>query len=275
MGSALSSSRDRVTARNNVRIWGHGEQTLVFLHGFGCDQSMWRFVTPSFEQNYRILLFDLTGSGRSDLSAFDLQRHSQLEGYAEDVVEILLALNLTEVIFVGHSVSAMIGAIAALSHPELFSHLLFVAPSPCYINHPPDYVGGFDQADIEEMLELMDRNYMGWASFLAPVVASGSNNPELAEELETSFCSTDPVTAKTFAKATFFSDHRAILPQVSTPCLILQCSEDAVAPVEVGQYLQAHLPNSHLVQLAAVGHCPHVSHAAETIEAIQNYLATT
>lgn len=274
MGSAPSHLRDRIIARNNVRIWGQGDRTLVFVHGFGCDQSMWRFVTPSFEENYRIVLLDLTGSGKSDLSAFDLQRHSQLEGYAEDVAEVLLALQLEKVIFVGHSVSGMIGAIAALSHPELFSHLLLVAPSPCYINHPPDYIGGFEQADIEEMLELMDRNYMGWASFLAPVVASGSSNPELAEELETSFCSTDPVTAKTFAKATFFSDHRAILPQVSTPCLIMQCSEDAVAPVEVGQYLQAHLPHSQLVQLEAVGHCPHVSHAAETIGVIQNYLAT-
>ena len=274
MGSAPSHLRDRIIARNNVRIWGQGDRTLVFVHGFGCDQSMWRFVTPSFEQSYRIVLLDLTGSGQSDLSAFDLKRHSQLEGYAEDLIEILTALELQDSIFIGHSVSGMIGAIASLSHPELFSHLLLVAPSPCYINHPPDYIGGFEQEDIEEMLELMDHNYMGWARFLAPVVASGQENPDLAQELETSFCSTDPITAKTFAKATFFSDHRAILPQVSRPCLIMQCREDAVAPLEVGQYLQAHLPQAQLVHLEAVGHCPHVSHPEETIAVIQDYLAT-
>jgi sigma-B regulation protein RsbQ len=217
-----------IQRRNNVRISGRGDRPIMFVHGLGCDQRMWRYVAPTFEVDYKVILMDLSGCGQSDLSAFDLDRHSKLEGYAQDILEIIAALDLQDVIFVGHSVSSMLGAIAAIRQPEKFSKLIMVAPSPCYLNHPPDYVGGFDREDIEELFDLMDKNYMGWASFLAPLAMGNSQSPELAQELENSFCSTDPITAKAFAKATFYSDCRSFLPEIVTPCLIMQCTEDAI-----------------------------------------------
>jgi sigma-B regulation protein RsbQ len=218
---------------------------------------------------------DLPGCGQSDLSAFDVDRYSKLEGYAQDILEVIASLDLQDVIFVGHSVSSMLGAIASLQQPERFSKLIMVAPSPCYLNHPPDYLGGFDREDIEELLDLMDKNYMGWASFLAPLAMGNSATPELAQELESSFCSTDPITAKAFAKATFYSDCRSLLPEIVTPCLVLQCTEDALVPEPVGEYLHQHISKSSYIKLTATGHCPHLSHPVETAAAIRSYISAS
>lgn len=261
-----------VLKRNNVKVSGRGTRPLLFAHGFGCDQTVWRFVTPAFEQDYRIVLFDYVGSGQSDLSAWSPERYSTLDGYAQDVLEICAALDLRDVIFVGHSVSSMIGVLAAKSDPERFSRLIMVGPSPRYINDE-NYVGGFERADIEGLFDLMDRNYIGWANFLAPVVMKNDQRPELTEELKVSFCSTDPKITRRFAETTFFSDNRADLPSLGVPSLILQCSEDAIAPIEVGHFVHRAIPRSTLHVMKATGHCPHISHPEETIEAIQNWLA--
>jgi sigma-B regulation protein RsbQ len=261
-----------VLKRNNVKVSGRGTQPMLFAHGFGCDQNMWRFVAPAFEEDYRVVLFDYVGSGKSDLRAYDPARYSTLEGYAQDVLDVCTALRLREVLFVGHSVSSVVGLLASIKEPRLFSRIIMVGPSPCYINDPPAYRGGFERADIEGLLELMERNYIGWASFLAPVVAKNPERPELARELEESFCSTDPRVARRFAEATFLSDHRGDLQWVTVPSLIMQCSEDAIAPAEVGDYLSRHLPHSTLRVLEATGHCPHMSHPAETIRVIREYL---
>lgn len=246
---------------------------MVFAHGFGCDQNMWRFITPAFEDEYRIVLFDYVGSGGSDLSAYDPKRYAELGGYADDVLDVCDALDLEGAIFVGHSVSSVIGMLASIKRPDLFERLILVGPSPSYIDHPPDYVGGFDRADIEGLLDLMDKNYIGWANFLAPTVMANPERPELARELEESFCSTDPVIARQFAEATFYADNRDDLPKVSVPSLIMQCSEDAVAPLEVGHYMHRHLADSTLRIMKATGHCPHMSHPEETIRTIKEYLA--
>jgi sigma-B regulation protein RsbQ len=261
-----------VLARNNVRVLGRGTQPILFAHGFGCDQKMWRYITPAFEQDYRLVLFDYVGSGQSDVSAYDFQRYSTLEGYAQDVLDICAALDLRDVIFVGHSVSSMVGVLAANREPERFSRLIMVGPSPRYINDA-GYVGGFERPDIEGLLDLMDKNYIGWASFLAPVVMKNVERPELTAELNESFCSTDPKITRRFAEATFFADNRADLSRVRVPSLIMQCSEDAIAPIQVGNFLHRTLPQSTLRLMKATGHCPHVSHPEETIEAIRSYLA--
>lgn len=263
---------DKILARNNVKLAGQGSQPMMFAHGFGCDQNMWRFVAPAFEEDYRIVLFDYVGSGKSDLKAYKPERYSDLKGYAQDVIEICDALHLRDVIFVGHSVSSMVGALASIERPELFKALILVVPSPCYINHPPDYKGGFDRPDIEGLLDMMDKNYIGWASFLAPVIMKNEDKPELGAELEQSFCSTDPKIARRFAEATFFSDNRADLPKVKTPSLIIQVTDDAIAPVSVGEFMHKNMPNSTLSLLDGTGHCPHMSHSRQTIEIIKNYL---
>ena len=262
-----------VLSRNNVKVFGNGSQPMLFAHGFGCDQHMWRFVTPAFSDDYRIVLFDYVGSGKSDLGAYDKNRYKSLDGYAQDVLDVCHALDLHDVIFVGHSVSGMVGVLAAIREPSRFSNLVLVGPSPRYINDGP-YVGGFERHDIEELLDTMDKNYIGWSNFMAPAIMKNPDRPELADELTESFCSTDPVIARNFAEATFFADNRADLPKVSVPSLILQCSEDIIAPNSVGDYLAREMPQSTLRQLQATGHCPHMSHPEETIEAIKTYLAS-
>jgi sigma-B regulation protein RsbQ len=264
--------KTNVLERNNVKISGRGTRPMLFAHGFGCDQNMWRFVTPAFEDDYRIILFDYVGAGGSDLTAYDANRYSTLDGYARDLLEICEALDLRDVILVAHSVSSMIGVLAANQSPERFSQLVMVGPSPRYINDV-NYVGGFERAEIEGLLDLMDKNYIGWANFLAPVVMKNGERPELGAELEKSFCSTDPKIARRFAEATFFADNRTDLAAVTVPSLILQCAEDAIAPVEVGSYLHRTLPSSTLRLMQATGHCPHMSHPEETITAIKEYLA--
>ncbi len=258
--------------RNNVKVFGKGTQPLMFAHGFGCDQNMWRLVTPAFEQDYRIILFDYVGSGKSDLQAYSAERYGDLNGYARDVLDICAELELTRVVFVGHSVSGVVGMLASIREPERFDRLILVGPSPCYINDPPAYVGGFERADIEGLLDVMEKNYIGWANFLAPVVMKNQERPELTRELEESFCSTDPRIARRFAEVTFFSDNRSDVPRVTIPSLIMQCSEDAIAPLGVGDYLHRHLPQSTLRVMKATGHCPHMSHPDETIQIIKEYL---
>jgi sigma-B regulation protein RsbQ len=262
-----------ILRRNNVRIFGRGARTIVFAHGFGCDQNMWRFLTPAFENDYRIVLFDYVGSGKSDVTAFNPVRYSTLHGYADDLLDVCAAADVENAIFVGHSVSSMVGVLAANRDPRRFAHLVLVGPSPRYINDE-DYAGGFERADIEGLLDLMDRNFIGWANFLAPVVMGNPDRPELQEELNESFCSTDPKIARRFAETTFLSDNRADLAKCTTPSLILQCSEDAIAPPEVGRYVARTLPRNTFRQLKATGHCPHVSHPDETIAAIREYLAS-
>jgi sigma-B regulation protein RsbQ len=267
--SALGSD---IITRNNVREFGRGTQPMLFAHGFGCDQNMWRFVTPAFENDYRIVLFDYVGAGKSDTAQYDPERYSSLQGYAQDVLDVCRALDLTDVIFVGHSVSSMVGVLAANEEPERFSRLVMVGPSPRYINDAPDYVGGFERADIEGLLETMEKNYIGWANFLAPAIMKNPDHPELSAELEASFCSTDPIIARGFAEATFFADNRADLAAVRVPSLIMQCSDDMIAPLEVGEYLSHALRGSTLRIMSATGHCPHMSHPDETIALIREYL---
>lgn len=262
-----------ILVRNNVKILGKASNpTIVFAHGFGCDQNMWRYIVPAFQDDYRIVLFDYVGSGRSDRTAYSATRYETLDGYAQDVLDVYQALDVRDTVFVGHSVSSMIGILASIRDPERFKRLILIGPSPRYINDPPDYVGGFERADIEGLLEMMEKNYLGWASFLAPVVMKNPNRPELISELEGSFCSTDPETAHRFAEATFLADNRDDLSKVTVPSLIMQCSDDAIAPLEVGEYLYRHLPESTLRVMKATGHCPHMSHPEETVEIIKEYL---
>ena len=261
-----------VLVRNNVNVFGSGTQPMLFAHGFGCDQNMWRYLTPAFEKDYRIVLFDYVGSGKSDLAAYDPKRYATLDGYAQDVLDICAALDLRDVIFVGHSVSSMIGVLAVKRAPERFSRLIMVGPSPRYINDV-GYVGGFEQAFDVRPLDLMDKNYIGWAQFLTPVIMKNPDRPELQQELEQSFCSTDPRIARRFAEATFFADNRDDLPGLPVPSLIMQCSEDAIAPAEVGRYLSRTVPDSTLKVLKATGHCPHLSHPEETIAVMKEYLS--
>ena len=261
-----------VLRRNNVTLLGPPDgQPMLFAHGFGCDQNMWRFVVPAFEDEYRIVLFDHVGAGRSDLSAYDAQRYSSLEGYAEDVLEICAELDLEDVVFVGHSVSAMIGVLAALRQPERFGKLVLVSPSPRYLDDE-GYVGGFRAADIDELLESLESNYLGWSSAMAPVIMGNADRPELGAELTESFCRTDPEIARQFARVTFLSDNRADLAGVHVPALVLQCSSDAIAPMAVGEYVDRELPDSSLVVLRATGHCPNLSAPEETVAAMEAFL---
>lgn len=244
---------------------------MMFAHGFGCDQNMWRHVVPAFEDEFRIVLFDHVGSGGSDLSAYDRGKYSSLEGYASDVLEICRELELHDVIFVGHSVSAMIGVLAAANEPERFAKLVLVGPSPRYLDDE-GYRGGFTRQDIEELLEALDSNYLGWSQQMAPLIMGRPDTPELGEELTNSFCRTDPDIARHFARVTFTSDNRADLARVSTPALVLQCSDDVIAPTEVGRYVHEQLAGSEFVQLRAAGHCPNLSAPGETIAAIRDFL---
>ncbi len=245
---------------------------MLFAHGFGCEQNMWQFVTPAFEKDYRIVTFDYVGSGLSDRTAYSSSRYGSLNGYVQDLQEVCEALDLRDAIYVSHSVSGMIGARVAAALPDYFERLLMIAPSPRYLNDG-DYVGGFEQADIEGLLDMMDQNYQGWASYLAPIVMQNADSPEHTRRLEESFANTDPAIAREFAAATFFSDNRAVLPQVRKPVLIMQCTDDVTVPMSVGRYLHQHLPAATLVEMKATGHYPHVSHPRETIEIIQRHLA--
>jgi sigma-B regulation protein RsbQ len=262
-----------VLERNHVKVSGRGSTPIVFAHGYGCDQNMWRLITPAFEENYKVVLFDHVGAGNSDLSAFDPGKYETLRGYAKDVLEICAELDLRDVIFVGHSVSATIGMLAAIEEPARFSKLVLVGPSPCYINDAT-YTGGFARADIDGLLDFLDANHLGWSNTMAPVIMGNPERPELSEELANSFCRTDPEIAKHFARVTFLSDNRADLQYVPVRSIILQCSQDAIAPTPVGEYTHRNLRDSRLFYLKATGHIPHLSAPAETILAIQEGLGS-
>jgi sigma-B regulation protein RsbQ len=275
---ALASGLDvarRVRARHNIVEHGNPEApAILFAHGFGCDQNMWRYVWPSFAATYRVLLFDHIGFGESDATAHDPDRHADLRGYADDVLDICQALGLHEAVFVGHSVSAMIGVLASQREPAQFSRLVLICPSPSFIDDGP-YVGGFSRSDIDELLESLDSNVLGWSATMAPVIMGNPDRPELAEELAAGICRADPTIARQFARTTFLSDHRADLDKTTTASLILQCSHDALAPVSVGTYVHRHLPDSTLVVLDADGHCPNLSEPAATVAAIERFLGTS
>ncbi|HYF39548.1 MAG TPA: alpha/beta hydrolase [Gemmatimonadales bacterium] len=260
-----------VRVRNNVKVFGRGTQPMIFAHGFGCDQNMWRFITPAFENDYQIVLFDHVGSGQSDLRAYNRQKYGTLDGYATDLLEICATEGLKNAIFVGHSVSSMIGILAANREPERFAHLILIGPSPRYVNDEA-YLGGFGRSDIDSLLEFLDSNHMGWSSTMAPVIMGNPDRPELAAELTASFCRTDPEITRQFARVTFLSDNRRDLPGVKVPSLVLQCSDDAIAPIAVGEYVHAQLPNSRLIIMKATGHCPNLSAPEETIAAMKAYL---
>ena len=269
----LESMPTDVIRRNNVTVRGTGEQPMLLAHGFGCDQNMWRFLTPAFEDDYRIVLFDYAGHGKSDRAAYDPDRYRSLDGFAQDILDVVHELDLRDVVLVAHSVSAMIGVLAINREPDRFDRLVMVSPSPRYINDPPDYRGGFERADIEGLLDMMDKNYIGWAGTLTPIIMKNDQRPELTTELNESFCSTDPVVARQFAKVTFLSDNREDLPHLPVPSVVLQVTDDAIAPRGVGEYVARVTPNSTLRELVATGHCPHMSHPDETITAIREYLS--
>jgi sigma-B regulation protein RsbQ len=262
-----------VLERNAVRVSGvPGGRPIVFAHGFGCDQGMWRFVAPDFEVDHRVVLFDQVGSGSSDLSAYDEQKYGSLRGYAADLVEICRELDLTDIVFVGHSVSAMIGVLAFKQAPELFGALVMVGPSPRYVNDG-DYTGGFSRTDIAGLLDSLESNHLGWSAQMAPVIMGNPDRPELGEELTSSFCRTDAGIASRFARVTFLSDNRADLAAVSVPTLVLQCSDDVIAPEVVGRYVHESIPGSVFTKLAATGHCPNLSAPEETTAAIRAFLS--
>jgi sigma-B regulation protein RsbQ len=262
---------DNIIKRNNVKVIGNGAKTIIFAHGFGCDQHVWTGIADAFKDQYRVVLFDYVGAGGSDLTAYDPARYSSLRGYAQDVMEICAYLGIRDAIFVGHSVSSMIGVLAANQAPGLFQKLVLLGPSPCYINEDV-YYGGFSRQDMEDLLAVMDNNYLGWAKALAPQIMGNGDRPALGESLTHSFCATDPEIAKQFARVTFLSDHRDELPKVKIPSLTLQCSADIVAPIEVGQYVHQHTLGNKLVILNATGHCSHLSAPEETISAISEFI---
>ncbi|WP_313901679.1 alpha/beta hydrolase [Aliiglaciecola sp. M165] len=257
--------------RNNVVIAGSGETTLMLAHGFGCDQNMWNHLIPELSGHYRIILFDYVGSGKSDLTQYSQARYSSLEGYAQDVIDVCEAVELENIVFVGHSVSATIGLLASIKAPQLFSKMVMVCPSPCFLNDPPTYHGGFEKEDLEELLNLMDKNYIGWANYLAPLVVGVSNPAPILSALNESFCSTDPVVAKTFARATFFSDYRHKLSSACHPTLIFQSENDALASVKVGKYVHENIADSKFEIIEAEGHCLHMTHPEQVANSIKAF----
>jgi sigma-B regulation protein RsbQ len=268
VASAMLSAND-IRRRNNVTTLGTGARTLLFANGFGCDQSIWRFVAPSLARDHRVILFDYVGSGRSDAAAYDPRRYGSLEGYARDLVEVAESLELRDAVLVGHSIGCSVGIRAALEAPERFERLALVAPSPRFLNDPPHYVGGFERSDVAALLDLMDRNFLGWAAALSGMAIKEAGP---ARELHDTFCALDRRTASRFAELTFLSDERDALPRVKQPCLVLQCARDDLAPTVVGEYVHHRLPRSKYVLLDAPGHCPHVTQPREVEARVREYL---
>ncbi len=261
-----------IIRRNNVHILGSGQQTLLFVNGFGCDQAIWRYITPALSGQFRLVLFDHVGAGLSDLTAYDPAKYDSLEGYAGDVLDICRDLNLRDVTLVGHSVGAMIGMLAAIREPAWFQQLLLLCPSPCYVNEA-NYHGGFEHQDIHDMLAFMDQDFVGWADEFAPFIMGNPDHPALSAELLHSFCQNDPAIAKRFARVTFLADNRADVSHCHTPCLLVQCAHDLVAPLEVGTFLRDQLPTARLITLPVSGHCPHLSAPVATLNALESFMA--
>jgi sigma-B regulation protein RsbQ len=261
----------KIIARNNIKIYGTSRKSMFLVHGYGCDQNMWRFITPHFKDDYKIILIDLVGSGKSDENSYDYEKYNSLEGYADDVIEICDALKLEDVFFVGHSVSAMIGLLAAIKRPGLFKKLIMIGPSPRYINIE-NYFGGFSQNDIDDLMETLDSNYLGWSSDMAPIIMDNGDRPELAAELEESFCQNNPKIARHFARVTFLGDNRSDLKKLTTDTLIIQSKTDAIASINVGQFVHDNISKSKLEILETIGHCPHLSAPIQTIDAMKKHL---
>ncbi|MEO6980132.1 MAG: alpha/beta hydrolase [Mucilaginibacter sp.] len=261
-----------VLKRNNVKVIGRGTQVMLFAHGFGCDQQSWQFIVDAFTEDYRVVLFDYVGAGKSDLSQYDRDKYNNLQGYAQDVLDICEALDLLDVIFVGHSVSSMIGLLAAVKSPHYFKKLIFIGPSPRYLNDE-DYTGGFEREDLDSLFDFMDSNYLGWSSQLAPAIMGNADKPELGAFLTNSFCTTDPEIARQFARVTFYSDNRQDLDKLTVKSLTLQCSDDIIAPLAVGDYMHTNTPGNAMTVLTATGHCPHISAPEETVRSIKSYLS--
>jgi sigma-B regulation protein RsbQ len=265
----------KACTRNNVNVVGADEgPTIMLAHGFGCDQHLWRLVVPELLMNFRIVLFDHVGSGAADPAAWDAERYGSLQGYADDILEILTELDLRDVTFVGHSVASMMGVLAVATEPSRFAKLVLLTPSPCYIDDD-NYRGGFSRKDIDELLESLEGNYLGWSRAMAPVIMGVPERPELADELADTFCRTDPECARVFARATFLSDNRSDLKRVSVPTLVIECEQDAIAPREVGAYVHNNIEGSELVTLNTSGHCPHLSAPEATARAIGAFAGAT
>jgi len=260
-----------VIFRNNVKVTGNGEKVLLFGHGFGCDQNTWRAIIPAFESDYKIVVFDYVGAGQSDLSAYEENKYGSLNGYAQDIVDICTTLDLKNVVFIGHSVSSMIGLLALKLAPQHFEKIIFIGPSPCYLNKP-GYQGGMDVEDLEDLLDVMDSNYLGWSATLAPLIMGEQNSPELAASLTASFCATDPSIARKFARVTFLSDNREDLKDLSIPSLTIQCQDDFLTSAAIAQYINETVPNNQVVLLESSGHCPHLSDPISVINAIKNFI---
>lgn len=260
-----------ILQRNNITIKGNGETAMLFAHGFGCSQEAWKRITSAFVNDYKLILFDYLGAGNSDITAYDKEKYSTLQAYADDILEICHELNLKDVVFVGHSVSCMIGALAAIKEPSLFKKLIFIGPSPCYINKQ-GYIGGFDEDEIDSLLEIMEDDFIGWTKLMAPKVIGNSGRPALADEMQDFFCSADAAILKDFARVTFLSDNRSDLPAIPIETLTLQCTDDIIAPLAVGEFIKENTPGNKMVILKATGHCPHMSAPEETISAIKAFL---
>ena len=261
-----------LVARNNVRISGLDRgRAMVFVHGFGCAQGVWRGVAPAFEADHRVVLYDHVGSGNADLSAYSPERYATLQAYAEDLVEIAEHLGVQGGVMVGHSVGATIGILAERLRPGLFDHLVLLGPSPRYVN-TDGYVGGFEQRDIDDLLDTLASNHLGWSRQMAPVIMGRPDRPDLEDELTDSFCRTDPRAAEGFARATFLADNREDLPHVRARALVVQCTDDPIAPVLVGEYVHRQIPRSALVTVETSGHCPHMSEPDAVIRAMREFL---
>ena len=267
-------SQHEPRARYAIKTFGSTSNPMVFAHGLGCNQTMWKDVAPAFQSTHQIVMFDLMGFGNSDTSCFSYERYQTLEGYADDFIEVVEETCFEPAVFVSHSVSGMIGILAACKRPDLFRQLILIGPSACYLNDGESYLGGFEKQDIEGLIDAMQSNYLGWAGQMAPAIMGNAERPELTDTLRDSFCRTNPEIARHFAALTFWSDNRSDLAKAYTPALILQCAEDVIAPVEVGKYVADQMPNATFVQLRATGHCPHVSHPAEVIQEIERYVGS-
>ena len=261
-----------ILKRNNVNIIGDGQKVMMFAHGFGCDQNVWSYLVEAFSSDYKLVLFDYVGAGKSEMAAYDSQKYSKLEGYARDILDICETLEIRDAIFVGHSVSSIIGLLAANQEPTYFEKLIFIGPSPRYMNDE-GYVGGFERESLEQLFEMMDSNYLGWSRSLAPAIMGNPERPELGDTLTNNFCATDPKIASEFARVTFLSDNRSDLSRVQIPSLTLQCTEDIIAPLEVGYYIKENTPGNSLVIMKATGHCPHMSAPEETVKAIKVFIS--
>lgn len=252
-------NKESIIKRNNINIIGKGDKTVLLAHGFGCDQNMWRFMSSELAKHFTVVLFDYVGSGSADLGSYSTERYANLEGYAKDLENIIIALDLSNVSIIAHSVSSIIASIASINIANKISDITMVCPSPCFLNQSPDYEGGFDREDLEELINLMDKNYIGWANYMAPLIIGTGQTPELIGELSGSFCSTDPIVARTFAKATFFSDYRSVLKNILQPVLIFQSANDSLAAPKVGRYMAEEIPNSQFELIEAEGHCLHMT----------------